>query len=190
MMDKKGKWSEHVLTLITTDDANTHSGRWHAEMSPAPQQIWSIIDWQFLANECETKKKKKKVYTMILVTLSPTMKTVHQLVTAKHAGIAEVGTNWLTNGHYLRLQDLSWQLVITEHAGTFAWDLPEMFQLRMLRYWIQYSCMSEWWGWRDEARGLSRQTTMNWTGTMKSVLMVRLFHAVICSWMLHFTTNY
>lgn len=44
------------LFLLTTDDASNVSVGWHTEMTPAPQHIWSIIRWQFAANECGTER--------------------------------------------------------------------------------------------------------------------------------------
>lgn len=59
----------------------------------------------------------------------------------------------------------------TGHRWFNQWT--KMLQLSLLGHWRQYSFVTELWGWRDEVKGLSRQITMNWTGTMKSVPMVR-----------------
>lgn len=59
----------------------------------------------------------------------------------------------------------------TGHRWFNQWT--KMLQLSVLGHWRQYSFVTELWGWRDEVKGLSRQITMNWTGTMKSVPMVR-----------------
>lgn len=164
--------------VFSTDDASNAFLGWRAELAAASQQIWSIIHWQFVVNEGGTEGTYDNGQIVTNPDCVPAggckacwdSRSGHWLAAQRTVPVTSKipATNWLSQSM----------------LGLFRW--PKMLQLHMLGHWTIHSCLSEQWGWtgeaRPEVRGLSRQTTTSWTGTMRSVLMVRRKSAtVLCS---------